>query len=552
MIVHRDLSIHFIADDNNADLHPFMAYLEQMPHLRISRSDVPPPELDRPDVVVTVGGRNSGQCEQKLSPFVREGGGWLALVHLDSDSLPPVFGVQPEAAGVETELRVLFEKPDHPMAVRLPDAHYLKGRCQALSITDADTETLLYADWHYRHIPVMTARSSGRGRVACTTLQHYGHEHFCRILYRTLWWLAGRSLPEPEKALGVGLLGYAPSVGRLHGEGAAATPGLELKAVCDLNPQRIIEARRHFPKLRTSETAAALADDPEVDLVIVSTPPNSHARLCLEMMRGGKHVVCEKPLALDRSETDALTEAAVEHRLHLSVHQNRRWDPDYLAIRSAVSDGLVGDLFYLETFVGGFSHPCGYWHSHQPVSGGTAYDWGAHYLDWMISLVPAPVTAVVGTRHKRVWHDVTNSDQERVQLRFSGGQEAEFIHSDIAAAAKPKWYLLGTRGAIVSRWQRISAYAVDPVHYFQRHDIPATEMPPELWLSRRLDAGDIETRKLSLPARRHFPFHQNLADHLLLGEPLAAPLEDSVQVVKILEAAARSAAGGGRLVALDD
>jgi predicted dehydrogenase len=237
--------------------------------------------------------------------------------------------------------------------------------------------------------------------------------------------------------------------------------------------------------------------------------------------------------------------------VHLSCHQNRRWDADYLAIRSALSDGLIGELFYLETFVGGFSHPCGYWHSHQPVSGGTAYDWGAHYLDWIVSLVPAAITAVVGTRHKRVWHDVTNSDQERVQVFFSGGQEAEFIHSDIAAATKPKWYLLGTEGAIVSRWRQVSTYEIDPVHYFQQHDIPATEMPPELWLSRRIDSGAVEARRLPLPERRPFAFHQNLADYLLLGEPLAAPLEDSVQVVTILEAAARSAANGGRRVELD-
>ncbi len=548
MIVHHDLSIHFVAAGNNADVDPFFAYLQQMPHVRVSRSDRPPPDPSGYDVVITIGGRTSQQSEEHLSPFVQDGGGWLALVHLDNHLLPSLFGAQPEESGVEAELRILFEKSNHPMAARLPDAYYLKGRCQALSITDTGTDTILYADWHYRHIPVMTARVSGRGRVACTTLQHYGHDHFRQILYRTLRWLAGRRLPE--KDLGVGLLGYAPSVGRLHAEGAAATPGLALKAVCDLNPQRILQVQQDFPQLKTTKTASELAMDPEVDLVIVSTPPNTHARLCLEMMKAGKHVVCEKPLALKRSETDALVEAAAEQQLHLSCHQNRRWDPDYLAIRSALTDGLIGDPFYMETFVGGFSHPCGYWHSHQSVSGGTAYDWGAHYLDWMVSLVPASVDAVVGTLHKRVWHDVTNADQERIQIRFAGGLEAEFIHSDIAAATKPKWYILGTKGAIVSRWQQVSTYEIDRLHYFRQHDIPSTEMPPELWLSSRLDSGDIETRRLSLPARRNFAFHQNLADHLLLGEPLAAPLEDSVQVVSILEAAAHSAASGGTPVTL--
>ena len=128
----------------------------------------------------------------------------------------------------------------------------------------------------------------------------------------------------------------------------------------------------------------------------------------------------------------------------------------------------------------GFEHPCGYWHSHDTISGGTTYDWGGHYLDWVVSLIPDRVTSVIGTRQDRVWHDVTNADQERIQIRFAGGQEADFIHSDIAAVRKPKWYLLGTEGAIIGHWRDVTAYETDPVLYYHRHDIPATEMPAGL------------------------------------------------------------------------
>jgi hypothetical protein len=60
----------------------------------------------------------------------------------------------------------------------------------------------------------------------------------------------------------------------------------------------------------------------------------------------------------------------------------------------------------------------------------------------IVGLMPDPVAAVTATRHNRVWQDVTNADQERIQIRFAGGKEAEFIHSEIAAIRKPKWYLL--------------------------------------------------------------------------------------------------------------
>jgi hypothetical protein len=115
-----------------------------------------------------------------------------------------------------------------------------------------------------------------------------------------------------------------------------------------------------------------------------------------------------------------------------------------------------------------------------------AYDWGGHYLDWIVGLIPERIKTVICTRHKRVWHDVTNADQERIQIRFAGGQEAEFIHSDIAALRKPKWYLLGTEGAIIGYWKDVVEYEMDPVVYFEQHDIPATEMPADLTLQEAL------------------------------------------------------------------
>jgi len=498
---------------------------------------------------VSFTGSTSNADIESLTRFVEAGAGWLALVDLSEKALPSIFGARAEPAGPSAELRVLFENFEHPLAVRLPDAVYLKGRYQALTKTADDTETILYADWHYSHKAVLTYRRRGAGRVACTTLQDYRNPHLQRILYRLLWQLAGRNLNGGN--LGVGILGYAPSVGRVHGLGAEKTTGLKLQAVCDTSPVQLNEACQDFPAARTYDSAEKLVDDPEVDLVVIATPPpNSHADLSLQMMASGKHVVCEKPLALNQRETDAMEETAARQNVHLSCHQNRRWDSDFLAIRQILAEGTIGDLFYMESFVGGYSHPCGYWHSDVRVSGGTSYDWGAHYLDWIVALMGRKIEGVIGTRHKRVWHDVTNADQERVQLRFSGGREAEFIHSDIAAVRKPKWYLLGSEGAIVGDWQDITSHEIDPILYYRKHNIPATEMTPDLTVHRRHENGDIVTLKPPIPECKPYQFHSNLADHLLWGEPIAAPLEDSIQVVKILEAAARSMANGGKLEVL--
>jgi predicted dehydrogenase len=549
MYEHPQLAVLCIRAAGDSSLAGFSAYLKALRHVRLETAEQLPQDLSPYRVIITADSASVAAQEKDLGDFVRAGGGWLAFTGSAGKEPHRIFGARCGPAGPEAEIRVMFTHKNNTLSVRLPDAVYVTGTFIPLEPAAADAETVLYADWRYTHQAVLIMRREGAGSAACTTLAPSNNEALQQVLYRVLRRLGGcADRPSP---LNVGILGYAPSVGKLHGCGIMATAGMDLHGACDLSPERLDQAGKDFPGIATYTTSAALAADPAIDLVIIATAPNTHAKLSIEMLQAGKHVICEKPLALSRVETDAMLAAAEAHRVHLSCHQNRRWDQDYLAIRQAVESGLIGGLFYMETFVGGFSHPCGYWHSHAPVSGGTSYDWGGHYLDWIVSLMPGRVHSVRATGHKRVWHDVTNNDQERLQLRFADGREAEFMHSDIAAVRKPKWYLLGTQGAIIGSWRDVAAYEIDPVLYYHRRDIPPTEMTPELSLHRREPSGRIVARALAVAPRQDFGFHRNIADHLLTGEALAAPVEDSAHVVAVLEAAARSMARSGAEEVLD-
>ena len=547
MIVHSVVRILWVGPADSS-LEPLAGYLAQIPHVQLERTIALPAATDGFDVVLTAGSALPLEAVTVLSDRVRAGQGWLHVAD-DLGPPPPVFGVEVEPLLPETELRVGWEDPGHPQAQRLPRSFYVGRTRSALGPRDEDTTTVLYADWQYGRHPVMTVRPHGAGRAVCTTLGDLRHPVVQQLLYRWLRSLGGALAQPPD--VRVGILGYAPWLGQVHGTGVSETAGLTLGAVCDIAPTRRDRAAVDFPGVRAFEAPEQLADDPDIDLVIVATPPNTHAALSLKLMAAGKHVVCEKPLALARRETDRMVEVSQAMQVHLGCHQNRRWDPDYLAVREAVEGRLIGELFQLETFVGGFHHPCGFWHSHSPVSGGTSWDWGAHYLDWIVSLMPHRVEAVIGTRRKLVWHDVTSADQERIQVRFEGGLEAEFIHSDIAAVRKPKWYALGTEGAIEGRWRDLVALRDDPLVHYREDPIPSTEMAPEMLLLRRQRDGQVTSMPMALPPRDPFGFHRNLADHLLTGEPLVAPLADSVKVVAILEAAARSMEKGGSVEVMD-
>lgn len=243
-----------------------------------------------------------------------------------------------------------------------------------------------------------------------------------------------------------------------------------------------------------------------------------------------------------------MIDRAYERGRTLTVFQNRRWDPDYIALRNVVRSGSIGELFHFETFVGGYSQPCNFWHSHQPVSGGLAYDWGSHYIDWILQLVDRPVVAVRAQETKRVWHQVTNADHVIVDIRFDDGTTASFMQSDIAAAMKPKWYVLGTKGAVIGDWQRAVKRRRGPDGELDEERVLPTDLPATLSVLRPDGEGGTHKETLALPKRDRSAFYRNLAAHLLHGEPLAVPAHDPRRVVAVLETAAVSAAAGGKLI----
>ncbi len=538
MSFHHPFSVAYLQPSNekSESTQPLLSYLTQTPaKIQSTLNDAQ---------VAILHGQADDDLWSQIESYVSSGKTLIYIHDPEGDAdLPAFCGVKLDQPQLECEVRVLPTIATNPLVKRMADAFYMTGRFQPILPQNDDVETVFYADWRYTHQAMMTRTSVGNGQVYVTTLHDWENLAFQRIIYRVA---QSAAVPTRDKPLGVGLLGYAPSVGQLHGTGSAVTDGLRLAMACDLSDERLAAAKEHFPDIVLTKDSNDLINSPDVDIVIIATAPNSHARLAMQMLEAGKHVICEKPLALTKEEADGMKQLAAEKGLHVSCHQNRRWDSDFLAIQNAVDAGWLGDVFYLETFIGGYGHPCGYWHSEESVSGGTTFDWGAHYLDWMLALIPEEIVGVMGTRQNRAWHDITNADHERIFLRYANGAEAEFTHSDLTFIPKPKWFMAGDKGTIIGRWKEVKAYEIDPVVYYHEHDIPPSELGADLELKRKTPAG-IFTQQLPQVGHRPFPFHSNLADHLLLGEPITVPVSHSARVVEILEAAKRSAENGGAL-----
>jgi scyllo-inositol 2-dehydrogenase (NADP+) len=400
---------------------------------------------------------------------------------------------------------------------------------------------LLTANWQLHDHPVATVRR-GVGTLATFSLPVDPATH--RLLHRVVR-AALRIADGPD--VRVGILGYG-AIGHEHNAAVAATRGLTLAAVCDRNADRVAAALGLAPHARAVPDAESLLADDGVDLVIVSTPPDTHVSWTLRALAAGKHVVVEKPFCLTTAEADEMIALAAERDLTLAVYQNRRWDADYLALKRVVRSGAIGDVFHLESFVGGYGHPCNYWHSDEEVSGGAIYDWGSHHLDWTLDLLPGEVEWVSAATQKRVWHDVTNADHSRVTVHFADGVEAEFVHSDLAATPKPKWYVLGTRGAVRGDWRYERVVARDAVGNLAEDPLAAAESPALLTVCTPDGAGGVHEQRLAVAPAPRQPFHRELADRLLSGEPMSVTPEGSRRNIAVMEAATASARDGGRPV----
>lgn len=321
----------------------------------------------------------------------------------------------------------------------------------------------------------------------------------------------------------VGLLAYG-AIGHEHNLAVQGTPGLELTAVCDTNPERVAAAKILAPEAATFSDATAMLDSGLIDLVVVSTPPNSHYAWAKSALERGVHVVLEKPMALTAEQCDEVMALASEKNLMLVVYQNRRYDADFVTMKRLIHDGAIGEVFQYDSFVGGYSEPCTYWHSNAEVSGGAIFDWGSHFIDQILGVISDDVAHVSGQNHKRVWMHATNADHAQVTITFASGAQATFVNSDLAAARKPKFYVLGTTGAIVGEWDPAAEPAVA--------DLPAV---------LTLHGNDGSRSVVALDAVEPFAFHKSLVENIRAATPVSVLATQSRNVVAIMEAAEQSA-----------
>ena len=221
----------------------------------------------------------------------------------------------------------------------------------------------------------------------------------------------------------IGLIGCG-GIGQLRAEAAIKAKGIELSALCDVDLSRAKILAAQYGGLASDDWRVMVQSD-EVEAVIVSTPPSLHAEMCIEALRAGKHVLCEKPLARTTQECEAVLAAARESNRFLATGFNYRFYPSMVKAREILDSGIIGDLDHIRSYTGysAQEHDHEWLHDINVMGGGALRDNGIHLIDLTCYFLGG-VAEVKGFTTNHVWGYDGCEDNGFALLRNEQGRVA--------------------------------------------------------------------------------------------------------------------------------
>ena len=336
----------------------------------------------------------------------------------------------------------------------------------------------------------------------------------------------------------VGLIGYGLAGATFHAPLIAAVPRLEIAAVATSRAEQV---RNLGEQVTAFPDAYQLIANPDLDLVVIATPNETHFPLTREALLAGKHVVIDKPLALNVEEADSLIAISKETGRLLSVFHNRRWDGDFLTVRRLIDSGRLGDVMLFEARWDRFRPAIKQGWREIPAEGaGLLNDLGPHLIDQALQLFgrPEAVTGDVAVQRAQAQVD----DYFELTLHY-GPMRAILSASTLVATARPRFSVHGTEASFVK-------YGLDPQEAALKggarpndrdfgHEDPAS--------FGTLVGGGGPEEKVATEVGRYVSYYEAIASALLDGGPAPVDAADARDGLRIIELARSSAEQGSRV-----
>ncbi len=304
-----------------------------------------------------------------------------------------------------------------------------------------------------------------------------------------------------------------------------SVPGLELASLYDITPARRAYANREYRMHVHSDFSDFLNSG--LDVVVISSPSNTHKDYALRAIQKGLHVIVEKPCGLNAKEASDIINAGKKKGVFVTSYHNRRWDTDFLTVRKIVEKGTIGNLVTLESRVVGYGNLLWYavkefdasWRYQKRYGGGVLLDFGTHLVDQLFQLITQKPVSVWCRMSSGVWSGEVE-DYFKCLITFKGGMTAQLETGQISRYSLPRWYILGEKGAILCR-----DWFEGPVRVKVSSD--------------KVREGRERTLQRAAPRRKDI-FYKNIRDVLRGNASLIVTPEEIYRVMAVLDAARKS------------
>ncbi len=221
--------------------------------------------------------------------------------------------------------------------------------------------------------------------------------------------------------IGIAVIGCG-YIGTYHARAIQSAAGAELVAAVDPDAQRRDEFGRALGLTRLLSDPAELLTDPAVDAVVVAVPNALHKPLANSFLEVGKHVLVEKPMALDTEEAQQMAKLAHANDLRLLVGHMWRFDPEAQFLRNAIVEGLLGRVIKTKGYgIHALWGPSGWFTERAKAGGGALADMGVHAIDTVRYILGDPAPQSVYARIGTYYGNYDVDDSGILMIEWEGG-----------------------------------------------------------------------------------------------------------------------------------
>ncbi|MCL1987268.1 MAG: Gfo/Idh/MocA family oxidoreductase [Firmicutes bacterium] len=331
-------------------------------------------------------------------------------------------------------------------------------------------------------------------------------------------------------ALNMAIIGMGGMAGWHHKNVTKDVPEIKIVGAYDIR-EEVSETIAELG-LKNYKSPEEIYADKSIDLVLIATPNDVHKSYAINCLQAGKNVLCEKPVTMNTAEFDEIVEVAKKTGKLFTVHQNRRWDSDYLTVRKILDDKILKGLYRIESKVQGSRQWVHGWRGYKVNGGGMVLDWGIHLLDQLLFMFPQKVVSINSHFHQIVMPEV--EDDFTTTLLFEDGLSALVNISMSSFIVQPRWHLFAENGsAQIIDWDcngEIIRLA-DESELEWAEDIVYTSAGPTRSMAKR-PPSTVENIPLPIQKGDWLDLHRNIAKVL---EGKAEPLVTHAQARRCMQ-----------------